>query len=168
MSYRINGQEVSAEAFAHLPSKLEEMLATGQAPALLTDAVFLQGHCNGSQFAKDKKAGNRYRKQALAAGVNPKGKVYLHGLAAFPGDPRAWVSGRGDVQRVCEERGYTCNGAVTVKPTPATEEPRRVALAPDIVERETRKRIAKQPNLAAKVSEVREQVLQDHQPHWAK
>jgi hypothetical protein len=95
--------------------KLAEMLALQRTPGAVTDSTFLAGHVNGNQFADDPNAGARYKREAEAAGVSTTGKVYLSQLAKYPGDPKAWVSSRGDVARVCKERGWACSGAVKVK-----------------------------------------------------
>jgi len=106
--------------------KLAEMLALGIPPMSNTDREFLEGHDgNGNQFAKGPLAeeeGNRLRKVAEAGGQNVKGKVYLGGLARFPGDPEAWVSDRGDVKRVIEKRGWKCQGSVEVTPDGKSDE----------------------------------------------
>jgi hypothetical protein len=100
-------------------ARLAEMLALQAPPRPNTDATFLHGHCNGSQFAAGPLAGelgDRLKATAEAGGQNVKGKVYLGGLARFPGDPQAWVDGKGDVKRVCEERGWKCTGSVESVP----------------------------------------------------
>ncbi|NJL70164.1 MAG: hypothetical protein HC888_00520 [Candidatus Competibacteraceae bacterium] len=100
--------------------KLEIMLLTMQPPKACTDVEFLSGHCNGNQFGQSpmsEKIGNYYRKVAESEGQNVKGKVYLSGLARYPGDPKAWVADRGDVTRVCEERNWGCTGLVETKTT---------------------------------------------------
>lgn len=94
---------------------LAEMFASAQAPCAVTDATFLAGHCNGSQFAGQEAEGDFIRRVAESEGQSVKGKVYLGGLAKYPGDPKAWVDGRGDVKKVCEERGWNCEGSVNVK-----------------------------------------------------
>lgn len=149
--------------------RLAEMLATRVTPALLTDAVFMEGRCNGNQFEHVPAVGDRFRRRAAAAGVDPTGKFYAAGLAAFPGDPRAWVSGRGDVRRVCEERGYECEGAVRYRPAVPRDGAPDVDLAPDIVAREARRRAEKDPALALKdPGELRHETREIHKPHWAK
>jgi hypothetical protein len=83
---------------------------------LNTDNTFLEGHCNNNQMAAmHPTVAKRLADDAAAAGVNIKGKVYLSGLAAYPGDPHAWVSGKGDVQKVIERRNWNCDGSVKVK-----------------------------------------------------
>jgi len=99
-------------------SKLADMLASRQPPMSNTDREFLEGHCCGNQFdyPGGHEIGDALRQQAQAAGVNTTGKVYLGGLAAFPGDPKAWISDRYDVKRVLIERGWGSQGAVNVAP----------------------------------------------------
>lgn len=99
--------------------KLAEMLTLQSPPMSNTDREFLEGHCNGNQFAKgplSEDLGDRMKAVAEAAGQNVKGKVYIGGLARFPGDPEAWIAGRGDVRKVVEERGWKCSGSVDVTP----------------------------------------------------
>lgn len=81
-----------------------------------TDRAFLAGHHNNNQFENDPVYGDYVRKVAERAGVSIKGKVYKSSLAEYTGDPRAWVSDLSDVRKLCEERGYTCEGAITIKP----------------------------------------------------
>ena len=103
------------EAVANAKQSFEEGLKEGIAPSIVTDSTFMSGWYSGDQFEKSPVIGEAYRSRAKAFGVNPKGKRYLHQLAEFAGDPRAWVESRGDVQRLCEERGYNCDGMVKVK-----------------------------------------------------
>jgi hypothetical protein len=100
--------------------KLAEMLAEGKPPKSNTDVEFLRGHCNGSQFEGGPIANNMgdfYRSSAEEAGQSTTGKIYLSGLAAFAGDPRAWVSDRGEAKKVLEERGWSSDGLVENKST---------------------------------------------------
>lgn len=114
--YKVNGKDVAPEEFsAGEGDKLREMLETGSPPMSNTDREFLEGHTDNSTQATLGQFAEPFKAQALAAGVNPKGKVYLGGLATFPGDPKAWVGGRADVARVCEEQNFGCEGAVTAK-----------------------------------------------------
>jgi hypothetical protein len=70
----------------------------------------MQGtHCQDSAYDQ-----MRYM-AAEAAGVDTNGRRYISGLARFPNDPEAWVSDLSDVRRVCEQRGYGCEGAVDVE-----------------------------------------------------
>lgn len=109
--------------------KLAELFALGQLgylPGVMTDAVFLEGHCNGNQFEKKPEIGDRLAADARKAGVNVKGKIYIGGLAAFPGDPKAWVADRGDVERVCQEMNYSVSGSVSRKADQGRGEPDRL------------------------------------------
>lgn len=169
MRYRINGREVSQEEFdGHgNPSRMQEMFESGIAPGCMTDTVFLEGHANGSQFQDTPHLGDYYASVAKSHGVNPKGKVYLSGLAAFPGDPKAWVDGRGDVQRVLEERGWEGRGAVNVKGAEATEK-KKVAVADDIVDAAVERQVALDPGLAEMdAGELRHEVTEAIKPHWS-
>jgi len=94
--------------------KMAAMLALRRGPALRTDSEFRRGHTNGSQFSACPWVGTHHRRAAERAGVDPAGKIYLSGLARYPGDPGAWVSGRGDIRRLVEDRGWGCSGSVNV------------------------------------------------------
>lgn len=97
---------------AGTPHGLAEMFAFRRPPQENTDRGFLEGTANGSQFQDTPRAGDFYKARAESAGVSTTGKVYLKQLADYPGDPRAWVSSRGDVQKVLNERGWGCDGLV--------------------------------------------------------
>lgn len=157
-------------------ARYEAMRATGQShrfaemaalrvfPGVMTDSVFLEGHCNGSQFAGQEKIGDHYRKIAEDAGQDVKGKVYISGLAQFPGDPRAWVDGRGDVKRLCEERNWSCDGAVShdAPVLPAKE----VGLDTQLVTKEVDQLMKQYPEM--KREEVAEDVWNMRKPHWVR
>jgi hypothetical protein len=91
---------------------IAEMLATRSFPGFVTDDIFLKGNKTGEQFADSPELGAYYRSVAEGQGVSTTGKTYLSGLAAYPGDPRAWVSGRSDVLAVARERNYNVEGLV--------------------------------------------------------
>lgn len=169
MKYKINGKEVTEEAFrASLdPSKLREMLEARTPPMSNTDREFLEGRGGCYDQFNGSYMGEFYRREAKLAGQDTTGKVYLSSLAAYPGDPLAWVSGRGDVQRVCEQRGWNCHGSVNVKSEP--QQPEQIALAPDIVEREVQQIVAEcpEPLKPREVADIREKVIENRTPHWA-
>ncbi len=146
--------------------KLAEMLALGSPPMSNTDREFLQGRggCY-DQFGANPQIGAYYAKVAKAAGVDTTGKLYLSGLAAFPGDPKAWVTGRGDVKRVCEERGWGCSGAVNM-PVRRVAEVSGGGLGEDIIEREVEARLQENPE--ARPLDLREKVIEQHAPYWAR
>lgn len=151
---------------ARAQARLAEMFASGKPPRGKTDDTFnaIQDNANGKQFERQPAIGDLYRKQAEAAGVSTTGKTYLSALAEYPGDPHAWVSGRGDVARRCKEKGWGCEGAVSLKGREYEHRP--VALAEDIVQAEVEKRLAENPD--QRVGDVREKVFQERAPHWAK
>lgn len=145
---------------------LAEMFALAQPPMSNTDREFLEGHCNGRQFEKTPQIGDLYRRQAAAAGVDPTGKVYVSGLARFPGDPHAWVGGRGDVAATCEANGWACRGSVTVKGEPPP--PVEVGVADDLVAEHAERAIESDPSLAERprgevLAETRDRI----KPPWA-
>ncbi len=145
---------------------IAEMLALRQCPMSNTDREFLQGRggCY-DQFNGNEELGAYYRRVAEAHGQNPTGKVYLSSLAAFPGDPRAWVTGRGDVQDVCEQRGWGCEGAVN-RPVTKVAELSGGGIASDVVDGLVAERLEQNPS--ARPADVREAVIEQHAPHWAK
>ena len=147
---------------------LAEMFALASPPGSQTDREFLRATENGRQFAKTPWIGDAYAAKAKKAGVNTTGKVYKSSLARFPGDPRAWVGGRGDVQKVCEQEGWGCDGAVKVKmqePEPAGE----VAIADDIVERRVAQEIPKGERVGAKERRtIKEKMRNKLKPSWKK
>lgn len=145
---------------------MANMLAVRRAPGARTDREFLRGHHSGSQFASDPTTGNEYSRIAKAAGVSPTGKVYKSSLARFPGDPLAWVTGRGDVKRRCVQEGWSCEGAVTHKVAP--RQAPSIPLAQDIVDQHADQIIADDPSKATKRKEVEAEVREKHTPHWHK
>lgn len=113
----------------------EDMIRSGLAPHCISDQTFMRGHDNGSQFEGNQAQGDFYKKITEANGGNTNGKRYLSGLANFPGDPEAWVSGRDDVKRLLEKRGWASEGAVTVAARESIEPPEpRYDVADDIVD----------------------------------
>lgn len=142
--------------------RMAEVLASRSFPGVRTDSTFNRGRCNGNQFEKTPWLGDHYRSVAESHGVNVVGKQYLHQLADFPGDPRAWVSSRAEVEKVCLERGYSCQGAVDVKPRATGEDPTpSYTVAPDLIQREVAGIMEDHPGADAReveehVREVRE------------
>jgi hypothetical protein len=148
-------EAMRAEGQSH---SIAEILATRSFPGVRTDATFLRGHVNGSQFQDRPGLGDTYRAVAESEGLNTTGKVYLSGLAAYPGDPRAWVTGRGDVERVCRERGWACDGAVQVAASTYLDAKPEISVAPDIIESEVERLLEIDPH--QRVDDVRERVTE--------
>ena len=134
--------------------RMAEMLATRTFPGVKTDAVFNEGKFSGDAG----RVGAEevwLREQAEAAGVSTAGKWYCKGVADFPGDPKAWIDSRGDVERIARERNLTVRGYVQhqgheVEPMPDVD------LADDIIENEVGDILESNP--FANADEVREQV----------
>jgi hypothetical protein len=158
-----------AEGTSH---SLAEMFALGQTPFLMTDSVFMEGRCNGNQFEKHPEQGDFYAAEAKAQGVDITGKFYSSFLAEYPGDPRAWVSGRGDVKKICEERNLDCRGAVSHKATELPPPPGPPGgIAPELVDEEVRSILDDVPEKKlpyVDTVELREQVIDKRKAHWAK
>src|SRR6516225_9010901 len=90
---------------------IAEMLAYAQPPGVNnTDRAFMEGKGCGEQFEGQDVIGDLYAQNLRDLGGSPKGKRYLHGLAEFPGDPRAWVSGLGEAKAYAESRGWGIRG----------------------------------------------------------
>jgi hypothetical protein len=147
---------------------LAEMFALGAAPQSRTDAEFFRGRWN--QFADTPHLGDAYRGVAEAHGQSTTGKVYLSGLARFPGDPEAWVSGRGDVERVIDRHGWGAEGSVT-RPLRNVAEPEVIPVAPDIVDAKVADILAgvdPRDRPRVDVEDLREQVVERHKGPWCK
>ena len=157
----LNGQSVTREEWlAGAPG-----ITPGHPPAILTDSVFLAGmeSQQAKEFNRNPEIGQFYLDVAKEEGQDTTGKVYLSSLAEYPGDPRAWVSGRSDVQKVCEERGWGCKGAVTVKGEKA--EPKNIDVAPDLVDERVLDNVEANPDLLKKtVGELRHEAKQQLLP----
>lgn len=156
-----------AEGTAHL---LAEMFAFQKPPRSNSDVEFLssRGGCY-AQFSEDDIGGKFYREEAIKAGVNPHGKVYMPSLATRPGDPEAWVSGRGDVKRVCEKRGWGVQGAgmnVPVVNTVEPKDPRKYEPAADLVENRAEQLQVVNPELKGEA--LTEKAKESLKPCWSK
>lgn len=148
-------------------ARLDDMLTTRTAPMSNTDVEFLRGH---GSLAEQFKGQPRMLQQLLAAakkqGFTPgPNDVYLSSLAKKPGDPKAFVpptGGRNHVRRVCEKRGWSCDDGVKVKGREPENPPQPTALANNLIKREARKLLSKDP-AAARLSppELRARVIQE-------
>jgi hypothetical protein len=151
---------------------LAEMLALRKVPACRTDDLAFKGQKNGQQFAGKEALGNALAKKLRKAGGSPAGKQYIGGLARFPGDPEAWVSSRGDIRRVVEKRGWSCEGLVNVSANRDNFDPGPgVGIADDIVEDRLRKAAAQDPSLVAtkkKRAKAKAEIREKIKPHWVK
>jgi hypothetical protein len=149
------------------PHKAAEMFALHQTPALMTDAVFLEGHHSGNQFVRTPEMGEYYKRTAEAEGQTTEGKVYLHGLAAYPGDPKAWVTGRGDAERVLKERGWGAEGAVTTRVSQVAEPDEKYKVSDDLVAQGVEKELEGVDAKDADVPALTEKVREKLSPNWS-
>ncbi len=139
--YQIDDKDVTAEEFRLATQTVEEarlmeMLKERRAPHGVSDCTFMRDSANGKQFENNPSQGDYYRKLVEANGGSMKGKRYISGLAAFPGDPKACVDSRGEAQKLLEERGWGSEGTINVKPRETQEAPEAgPAMAPDLVEK---------------------------------
>lgn len=148
--------------------KLCEMLLSGRPPRIKTEATFqAKAALGGAQFHPATR--DLYLQRAREAGVTTEGRVYEPRLAAFPGDPEAWISSQDDMVRVAEARNYTINGDVTVKGERVEKSPSPI-LADDILEGLMESRLEEQlgPDFVeasgAVVERARDDVLTKHAP----
>lgn len=99
--------------FEGCSEKLADMFAAQAPPGAVSDTTFLANYRDAT--VKVSPMVERARREvAERMGQSTGGKVYISQLAAFPGDPQAWVDGRSDIERVCRQRGMGCDGAVNI------------------------------------------------------
>jgi hypothetical protein len=140
--------------------ELARMLAEKRFPGIKTGAALMKGVAVDDGLGEGAVA-DRLRAMADRAGVDRSGKRWVGGLAAYPGDPRAWVSDEHDVRVLARERGYAVDGAIHVDGPPPDQgpPPPPVPVAPDIVAEEIMHRAAEDPDLVRRdPREVYEQV----------
>lgn len=130
--------------------QMAEILALRSPPRTMTDREFYEGRGTlEKQFRNDEMTLDFFVSEAKAHGYSPGANdVYCSELARFPGDPEAFVSeGRGQIKRVCEKRGWSCDGAVKVNGRGGQDEPQRTRLGKDIVQREVQGMRDQNPDL---------------------
>jgi hypothetical protein len=135
-----------------VPHKLADMFASRKAPGACTDREFMYGKRHVDQFENEPEVGRLYRAIAARYGVSTQGKFYMSQLADFPGDPRAWIDSKDDIRRICEQRGWGCEGIVNVQPARYKDDGQTddgpYMVAEDIVEEEFQSHVAENPDLA--------------------
>jgi hypothetical protein len=168
--YFLGDKEVSQAEFDATTDKarFDEMLEARRGPGLLgTDNQFFTG-----RWSEDAPH-PLYRQIAEQQGVSTTGKVYQGQLARFPGDPRAWVSGIGDVKRICESEGWGVEGAGVNVPVSnksndvPDDDPHEYTPAPDLVQNEIDRRLSENPD-AVPADFPAEAVAESMKPSWAK
>lgn len=131
---------------------MADMLAHRKGPSLVTDTSWWRGYHNGAQFENCPHIGTMRKNAAEHQGVSVNGKVYLGQLAEFPNDPRAWVCGRSDIKRICEERGWGCEGAVETTARRDSPPVADVPVADDIVADRAERLMEADPGLTAELA----------------
>lgn len=133
-----------------------------------TDRTFCEG-----QQQKMERMGSRNRqniqRKAKQAGINTDGKYYIGGPFKYT-DPRAWVTSQQDAIEAVKSIKGTSTGALNCDYSEKLrDQPKKIPLAPDIVNRFVRKRLKADPALAEKVKknprklrEVQESVVAKH------
>ena len=160
---RFNG---SSDSFA-------AMIALQQGPGINTDDTFFHGSKPlydqfGSQQHLD-----RYLKAAKRRGFTPSvNSTYFPSLARFAGDPEAFVTraqGRGYIRKLCEKRGWACEGAVKVDHREPESDPlapeKCTPLGEDIISNRASEMMNKNPDLRfMNRKDLREQIIDKHGP----
>jgi hypothetical protein len=132
------------------------MLALQSAPKAMTDREYLEGRHN---WVKDVSGDpgelmKIARRNAAAEGVSPPSDtaVYEPGLAEYPLDPKAFVTGgRNELRRKCEQRGLDCDGPVKVK-AHRQKEVKAGRLGADLISNIAAERIKTDPDLPRRMS----------------
>ena len=162
-----------AQAPAYVQAHYISMIEDGQQPRFAemwqTDRAFLEGRNNMEWLNKlPKRQADRMVAAAKSAGVNPAGKYYFGGIADKRGiyDPKAWVSDSSEVKKVAEERGMDVDGAIKHKSKNRPVVTQKVALAQDIVDRETKYEQSKDPSISKK--EAHRRAVKNSTPYWHK
>lgn len=105
--------------------------------------------------------------KAQAAGINTNGKYYKGGLGRYT-DPQAWVATADDVIATCKRKQLDCEGVVNVKAAGTDRPPKKTRLAPHLVDRIVKDRVAADPLLAKRIRDpqvlkrVQGEVIEKH------
>lgn len=160
---RFNGQS----------NNMAAMIAMQKGPGLNTDSVFFQGAKPlYDQFGSQKHL-NHYLKAAKKHGFTPsKNSTYMPGLARFQGDPEAFVDhtqGRGYIRKLCERRGWSCEGAVNVQGRQPESDPLAYEnckpLAESIIRQRASQMVKSDPTLKRMDRrELRQKIIDKHGP----
>lgn len=122
-------EKMRADGESH---NMAEMLATRSLPGLKTDTNFM------ARRRRRQRLPRAYYEMAKKAGVNTEGRWFCGDVAKYPGDPEAWVEGRGDIKRICEKNNWRAEGEVecNAKPLDVPDGDGKYYVADDIVKRE--------------------------------
>lgn len=163
-----NGRYVvteTAEEAARGEARLQEVIESHCFPSTHTEQNFqrLRGKKLREQFCGNEKLLKAVVRSAKAHGYTPgENDIYEPQLAAFDGDPAAFVTGRADVKRVAEARDITVKGMVENRRVKDPEPRKKVKLAKSLVDAGVRELVRREPGLASKpVGELRERVVDE-------
>lgn len=90
--------------------------------------------------------------KAQAAGINTNGKYYKGGLGRYT-DPQAWVATADDVVATCKRKQLDCEGVVNVKAAGTDKPPKKIPLAPHLIDRIVKDKCAADPALAKRIKD---------------
>ncbi|SFH96782.1 hypothetical protein [Planctomicrobium piriforme] len=160
--YMVSRRKRSSHTFA-------AMAAMQQSARVNTNDTFWSGRKHFSQVYGETYA-NDIKKKLAAQGVNMMAGEYMPEIARYRGDPEAYVpfsGARDHIRKVCEKRGWACEGAVNVKGREPEKDPHApengVALAEDLVVKKAGEIITKNPELKRKTKgEIRQMVTEKH------
>lgn len=125
------------------------------------DRSFVQGRNGYDDGLNDSRIREKYYAAARKAGISTSGKFYVHGLADYQCDPKAWVSDLGEVKAKCVAANKSCEGAVNYQ-APEGKPQRGVRLAEHIVQEKMQIALAKDPGKATDLRGLREEVIERH------
>ena len=137
------------------PPEFAAMLALQSPPGSRnTDRAF----CSGQSRKMSKMLPSNMadvQKKAKAAGIETGGKYYVSGLGKYT-DKAAWVTCADDVLAVAKERNLGVEGVINRKMVERDLPPKKVDLAPDLVDSLERKYLSSDPSLASKCKNPRQ------------
>jgi len=160
--------------------KWATMLCLQQPPGVRTTDTFWKGRKTwvdvfGEDYANDVKKGLARKGVSLTAGAEYMPELVRPGMGfgRHNPDPEAVVpfgGARSYIKRLCEDRGWACNGAVETKHRqPETDPlaPENCPLAPDIIRKKARQMVKQDPSLRKlKKGELREAVIAKYGPKY--
>lgn len=128
-------------------------------PNVSTDTTFMAGSHVDDGFGTNEWSRKQARAKAKAAGVDINGARYCPQLCPQGESlsPKAWVRGKADVKRRCQELGVGCEGSVKV-PEPSHEfaEPKPYRVADSIVNDRVQREIEGKHFSKKEIADLRE------------
>lgn len=166
---KLSPQEIYDKVIAEGSSpRLAEMLALRAPPRALTDRELFAGVGSlAKQFDGAEDQLNKLVKLAKKRGFKPGvNDFYNPMLAAFPGDPEAFIpptGGRNHMRRLAEKRQMSLDGAVTVKKPEYREPTPDIPLQESYIREKMAAMVAADPQAAkADKRELRSEVIRKH------